>query len=96
MTNCHLLVRPGAAASPGGSERGVALVIALMAMLLMTALGMALMLVSETETMIGANYRDSVEAQLRRRCRHRARDAGRAHRARLEQHPHVADDVRQA
>ena len=45
-----------------GSERGVALVIALMAMLLMTALGMALMLVSETESMIGANYRDSVEA----------------------------------
>ena len=31
-------------------------------MLLMTALGMALMLVSETETLIGANYRDSVEA----------------------------------
>ena len=33
-----------------GSERGVALVIALLAMLLMTALGMALMLVSETES----------------------------------------------
>jgi Tfp pilus assembly protein PilX len=48
--------------SPGGSERGVALVIALLAMLLMTALGMALMLVSETESMIGSNYRDSVEA----------------------------------
>jgi Tfp pilus assembly protein PilX len=47
---------------PGGSERGVALVIALLAMLLMTALGMALVLVSETESMIGANYRDSVEA----------------------------------
>ncbi|MBK5298141.1 MAG: hypothetical protein JJE40_13370 [Vicinamibacteria bacterium] len=46
----------------GGSERGVALVIALLAMLLMTALGMALVLVSETESMIGANYRDSVEA----------------------------------
>jgi Tfp pilus assembly protein PilX len=44
------------------SERGVALVIALLAMVLMTALGMALMLVSETETLIGANYRDSVEA----------------------------------
>ncbi len=42
-------------------ERGVALVIALLAMMLMTALGMALMLVSETETLIGANYRDSVE-----------------------------------
>ena len=47
---------------PGGSERGIALVIALLAMLLMTALGMALMLVSETESMIGSNYRDSVEA----------------------------------
>jgi len=44
------------------SERGVALVIALLAMVLMTALGMALMLVSETETLIGSNYRDSVEA----------------------------------
>ena len=43
-------------------ERGVALVIALLAMVLMTALGMALMLVSETETLIGSNYRDSVEA----------------------------------
>jgi Tfp pilus assembly protein PilX len=46
----------------GGSERGVALVIALLAMLLMTALGMALILVSETESMIGSNYRDSIEA----------------------------------
>ena len=63
------------------SERGVALVIALLAMLLMTALGMALMLVSETESLIGANYRDSVEGQLRRRRRHRARDAGRAQRS---------------
>ncbi len=44
-----------------GDERGVALIIALLAMTLMTALGMALMLVSETETLIGANYRDSVE-----------------------------------
>jgi Tfp pilus assembly protein PilX len=44
-----------------GDERGVALIIALLAMMLMTALGMALMLVSETETLIGANYRDSVE-----------------------------------
>ena len=43
---------------PGGSERGVALVIALLAMLLMTALGMALVLVSETESLIGANYRE--------------------------------------
>jgi Tfp pilus assembly protein PilX len=44
-----------------GGERGVALVIALLALLLMTAMGMALMLVSQTETIIGANYRDGVE-----------------------------------
>jgi Tfp pilus assembly protein PilX len=49
-------------ATQAGSQRGVALIIALLAMVLMTALGMALMLVSETETLIGANYRDSVEA----------------------------------
>ena len=49
-------------ATPAGSQRGVALIIALLAMVLMTALGMALMLVSETETLIGSNYRDSVEA----------------------------------
>jgi Tfp pilus assembly protein PilX len=46
----------------GGSERGVALVIALLAMMLMTALGMALMLTSETESLIGGNFRDSMEA----------------------------------
>jgi hypothetical protein len=39
----------------------VALVIALLAMVLMTALGMALMLTSQTETLIGGNFRDSVE-----------------------------------
>jgi PilX N-terminal len=42
-------------------ERGIALIVALMAMALMTALGMALMLVSQTETLITANYRDSLE-----------------------------------
>jgi Tfp pilus assembly protein PilX len=46
----------------GGSERGVALVIALLAMMLMTALGMALMLTSQTESLIGGNFRDSTEA----------------------------------
>lgn len=55
-------ISPSSSSPRGGSERGVALVIALLAMLLMSALGMALMLVSETETAIGANYRDSVEA----------------------------------
>lgn len=52
----------GGPAPRGGSQSGVALVIALLAMLLMTALGMALILVSDTESAIGGNYRDSVEA----------------------------------
>jgi Tfp pilus assembly protein PilX len=39
----------------------VAMIVALMAMLLLTALGMSLMLTSHTETLIGANYRDSLE-----------------------------------
>jgi Tfp pilus assembly protein PilX len=56
------LHRTPSTACAAASERGVALVIALLAMVLMTALGMALMLVSETETLISANYRDSVEA----------------------------------
>ena len=41
----------------------MALIVALMAMALMSALGMALMLMSQTETMISANYRDSMEGQ---------------------------------
>lgn len=54
--------RPAAVAVlKGGSERGVAIVVALLALLLMTAMGMALMLLSQTETIIGANYRDGVE-----------------------------------
>ena len=47
----------------GGGERGMALIVALMAMALMSALGMALMLMSQTETLISANYRDSMEGQ---------------------------------
>ena len=43
-------------------EQGIALIIALMSMLLLTALGMALMLTTTTETMITGNYRDGVEA----------------------------------
>lgn len=42
-------------------ERGIALVVALMAMLLLTALGLTLMLTTTTETMIAANYRDGLE-----------------------------------
>jgi PilX N-terminal len=44
------------------SERGVALIIALMATLLLSALGMGLVMTSMTETMITNNYRDSGEA----------------------------------
>jgi Tfp pilus assembly protein PilX len=46
-----------------GREDGVALIVALLAIVLMTALGMALMLNSQTETMISANYRDATEAE---------------------------------
>ena len=43
-------------------ERGVALVLALLTMLLMTALGMSLMLTTASESMVTANYRDGIEA----------------------------------
>lgn len=43
-------------------EDGTALIIALMATMLLTALGMTLVLTSNTETMISANYRNSQEA----------------------------------
>ena len=43
-------------------ERGAALIIALMAMMLLTALGAAVVMVSNTETRIAGNYRNSQEA----------------------------------
>jgi PilX N-terminal len=43
-------------------ERGTALIIALMAMMLLTALGAAVVMVSSTETHISSNYRTSQEA----------------------------------
>ncbi len=43
-------------------ERGVALIVALMASMLLTALGIALVLVTDTETMITSNYRSNSEA----------------------------------
>ena len=43
-------------------ERGTALIIALMAMMLLTALGAAVVMVSSTETHISSNYRNSQEA----------------------------------
>lgn len=43
-------------------QRGTALIIALMAMMLLTALGAAVVMVSSTETHISSNYRTSQEA----------------------------------
>ena len=43
-------------------QRGTALIIALMAMMLLTALGAAVVMVSNTETRIAGNYRNSQEA----------------------------------
>src|SRR4030095_1010265 len=43
-------------------EDGVALVVAMMALLLMTALGAALIMTTSSETMIANNYRNSSEA----------------------------------
>jgi Tfp pilus assembly protein PilX len=47
---------------PIRNERGMALIIALMSMMLLTALGLGLVMTTMTETMITANYRDSGEA----------------------------------
>lgn len=44
------------------NEQGTALIIALMAMMLLTALGAAVVMVSSTETHIAGNYRNSAEA----------------------------------
>ena len=44
-----------------GDEQGVALIISLLAMLMLTALGMALTLTTTTEGRIAYNYRDGVE-----------------------------------
>lgn len=44
------------------NEQGTALIIALMAMMLLTALGAAVVMVSTTETHIAGNYRNSAEA----------------------------------
>ncbi|HJR61999.1 MAG TPA: pilus assembly PilX N-terminal domain-containing protein [Vicinamibacterales bacterium] len=45
-----------------GDEHGTALIIALMSMMLLTALGAAVVMVSRTETAIANNYRNSQEA----------------------------------
>jgi hypothetical protein len=45
-----------------GDEQGTALIIALMSMMLLTALGAAVIMVTNTETMIANNHRNSQEA----------------------------------
>jgi type IV pilus assembly PilX-like protein len=58
-------MRPTASPSaldPVRNERGMALIIAIMSMLLLTAFGLGLVMTTMTETMITANYRDSGEA----------------------------------
>ena len=47
---------------PIRNERGITLIIALMSTLLLTALGLGLLMVTMTETMISANFRDGGEA----------------------------------
>ena len=47
---------------PIRNERGVALIIALMSMMLLTALGLGLVMTTMTESMITSNYRDGGEA----------------------------------
>jgi hypothetical protein len=49
-------------ASRARDEQGIALIIALMAMTLLMALGVALVLTTMTETKIASNYRDGTEA----------------------------------
>jgi len=42
-----------------GNERGIALLIVLLALLLLSAIGMGMMYMSDTETSINGNYRDT-------------------------------------
>src|SRR5688572_22944355 len=47
---------------PIRNERGISLIVALMSMMLLTALGLGLVMTTMSETMIAGNYRDSAEA----------------------------------
>jgi hypothetical protein len=57
----HTQETPRSARARFGDEQGVALIVALLAMLLLTALGLALTMTTNTENKISANYRDGVE-----------------------------------
>jgi Tfp pilus assembly protein PilX len=48
--------------SRAAGEQGTALIVALMSMMLLTALGVAVVMVSNTESLISANYRNNQEA----------------------------------
>src|SRR5439155_19669116 len=63
MTTAANLERPESSIgrAPGRAEDGIALIIAMMAMLLLSALGLALVLTTSTETMIAGNYSTSHE-----------------------------------
>jgi hypothetical protein len=53
---------PSSSLDPIRNERGMALIVALMSMLLLSALGLGLMMTTMTETMIANNYRESGES----------------------------------
>ena len=67
-----------------GNEQGTALVIALMSMMLLTALGAAVVMVTNTETMIAEQPSQQPGSGLCRRRRGRACRAGPAHGAAVE------------
>ena len=69
------------------NEEGTALIIALMSMMLLTALAAAVVMVSNTETQDLGQLPQQPGSALRRRRRGRARRAGSAARAALERHP---------
>jgi hypothetical protein len=60
ILHCHRCLSP--APSRLRDQQGIALLIALLATFLLTALGLALVLVTNTETLITANYSESGEA----------------------------------
>lgn len=58
----HMLAKLTAARAATGSDRGTALITAIMATLLLSALGLALVLSTSTEGMIAGNFRNGQEA----------------------------------
>ena len=75
------------------NEQGTALIIALMSMLLLTALAAAVVMVSNTEIKIAGNYNNGTGDALCGRRRGRARRAGPAADPPLERHPHRLREI---